>query len=120
MQHVVGDFLPGELRVARMSDAQPQAPESGVAELRDDVLESVVSRGAATELEFHAARLEVELIMRDEHLGERNAVIAGERGDWLAALVHVALRQRQPEIAAVGRAAASHQTREPCFGSKLE
>src|SRR5205823_5231886 len=56
----------------------------------------------------------------DKHLGKWDAVIARERGNRLAAFVHVALRQRQPEITAVGCAAASHQTREPCFGSKLE
>src|SRR5207245_3115973 len=68
MQNIVSDFLFRELDLARMPDAKPQSPEPAVAQLRDDILEAVVTRAAAAELEPDAAWLRTELGVSDEHV----------------------------------------------------
>src|ERR1035437_3537508 len=47
VQHIIDDFLFARSHVARMADADPQAPEIVAAELLGDVVEPVVAAGAA-------------------------------------------------------------------------
>jgi len=65
MQHVVRDFLLRERPVARMSDADAQAPEVAGRQRLGDVLQSIVAGQAAAVLQFDASGLEVELIVGD-------------------------------------------------------
>src|SRR5258708_982867 len=84
MQHVVDDLLFRELDLARMSDAEPQSPEPAVAQLRDDILEAVVARAAAAELELDAAGLQIELVVRHENFRQRDTIEAGDGGNGVA------------------------------------
>ena len=63
-QHVVDDLG----LHARVADAEAQAPVVGAAELGLDVLQAVVSRVAAAELELGLAGQQVELVVGDEDL----------------------------------------------------
>src|SRR6266851_8089541 len=103
-----------------MPDTKPQAPKLAAAELRDDVLEAVVPGAAAAELELHAPGLHVELVVRNQDLERRDAVETRERGDRESALVHVALRQHEANVAAVAGASARDQAVEARFRLKGE
>ena len=63
LEHVIDNFV----AIAGMTDAQPQAPEIGRAELGLDVLEAVVTPVAAALLEADAARRQIEFIVNDEN-----------------------------------------------------
>src|SRR5947208_1356178 len=51
LQHVIDDVLQREQRIARMADADPQAPEISRAELRLNVAKTVVACNAAAQLQ---------------------------------------------------------------------
>ena len=68
LQHVVDDVLLRNRRVARMADADAQAPEIRRAELRRDVAQAVVAGDAAAELHLRLAGREIELVVDDEDL----------------------------------------------------
>ena len=75
VEHEVGHvFL-----VARMADADAQAPEIRRAELRDDVPQAVVARMAAAVLDFHRPRRQVELVVRDQDFVGRDLVELRQR-----------------------------------------
>jgi hypothetical protein len=95
-QHVVHDFV----AIARMADADPQPPVILGAEMRGDVLEAVVTAQAATELEPHLARRDVEFVMHHQHFGRLDAIETRQRLHRLAGTVHEGLRHQQPEVRA--------------------
>src|SRR5438270_10389795 len=74
-QHVAGD----EVLVPRVADADPQAPEPVRAELRRDVLQAVVSRDPAAELESRGARGKIELVVYDQDFLRLDLIEARER-----------------------------------------
>ena len=65
LQHVVGDRVP----VARVADAQAQAPVVVRAEALRDVAQAVVPGNAAALLHLGDARREVELVVHHQDLG---------------------------------------------------
>src|SRR5690606_10907764 len=95
-QHVVDDVAARAGRVARMADAEAQAPESG-PDVLDDVRRAVVPGRAAAVFELHAAGGKVELVVGDEHALGRDLVVPDRGTDRLAAQVHVGLRLEQPD-----------------------
>src|SRR4029453_8449324 len=119
MQDVVDDLLLGKLEIARVADAQPKPPEFSAAQLRDDVLEAVVSGASAAELELYASRLQIQLVVRDQDLGRRDAIEMRERRDRKPALVHVTLRQHETDLCAV-RLPARDQAAEARFRLKAQ
>src|SRR6188508_149667 len=104
LQHVVDDFAAaaGLLVVARMTDAEAQAPERR-ADVLDDAGDTLVTRAAAIEPELRAAGRQVELVVGDEHALGRDLVIAHCRPDGLAAQVHVRRRFQQANSLAADR-----------------
>jgi hypothetical protein len=54
--------------VAGMADAEPQAMELAVPELRDGVAQAVLAAVAAVELEPRRARRQVQFVVRDQAL----------------------------------------------------
>ena len=97
-QHVAGDLV----AMARMADAQPQAPEVAAAQLGLHVLEPVVAGVAATLLELELAGGDLELVVDGEDLLRRDLEEARQRRHRLAGEVHVGHRLQQPDRA--GRA----------------
>src|SRR6516164_7181139 len=99
-----------------MPDSDAQSPVVAGAELREDVLQSVVPCAAAAELELHAARLQIEFVVRDQDLGRCDSIEAPQRCHREAAFVHVVLRQSESKIGSVARRSTSHQAVEAPFG----
>src|SRR5947209_3739857 len=99
LQHVV-DHLPlGPLLIARVADAQPQAPEAAAAHAFADVTQAVMTRGSPAELELDDAGLQVELVVRDEDLVDADAVELRDGRHADAAQVHERLRQEKAHVA---------------------
>src|SRR5882672_7544019 len=96
IEDIVGDEVP----VARMTDADAQAPEPRAAELGGDVLQAVVAGHAAAELELRRPRRKVELVVHHQHLLREHLVEARERSDGFARKVHVGLGKHEAELAA--------------------
>ncbi len=96
LEHVIDHVAaPSRLRpVARVADAEAQAPKLR-ADVLDHAADAVVPGAAAVELELHAARREVELVVRDEHVLDRDLVVAHGGLDRLAAQVHLGHRLQQ-------------------------
>ena len=94
VQHVVRD----DVLVAGMTDSDPQPPEALRAELRSDVLQTVVARDSATLLEPCDPRRKVELVMRDEHLVGLDFEETSERADRSPRQIHVRLGQYEPNV----------------------
>ena len=92
LEHVVDDLV----AVARMADADPDAPEI-LAQMRDHVFQPVVPAGAARLLEARNAGRQVELIVHDEHLVRWHVQVLAEGAHGLAAAVHVAHRLQEPQ-----------------------
>jgi len=78
------------------------------AELRLDVLESIVPGHSAAELHPRRARGEIELVVHDEDLVRRDLVEPRKSADAAAGEVHVGLRLAQPDVAG-GRGQARDQ-----------
>src|SRR5262245_12020756 len=90
-QHVL------DARLRRLADADPQAPEL-IAELRDEIADAVVARGATALLQLHDARREIQLIVRDENLLDGHFVERRDAARRAAAAVHVRHRLHQPDL----------------------
>ena len=83
--------------IARMADAQAQPPEI-LAEVRDDVLQSVVAGRAAAALQLDTARRQVELVVHDQDLVRQDLVEPRQRANCAAARVHEGRRFEQPAL----------------------
>src|SRR3990172_2723189 len=68
MQHISNNLLLARGGVARMADADPQAPEIVAAEALGNVVEAVMAAGAAAELESYRAWRQIEFIVHDQNL----------------------------------------------------
>ncbi len=99
LQHVVGDFLLREFRLARVSDADAQPPVLRGAQLRLDVAQSVVAGVSAAELHLRLAGLQVELVVHDEDLLRRDREEARDRRDGAAGEVHERRGLHDPHVA---------------------
>ncbi len=64
--------------VARVADAEAQAPELR-ADVLDHAADAVVTGAAAVELELHASDREIELVVRDEHVLDRDLEVVRRR-----------------------------------------
>src|SRR3989304_2830259 len=95
-EHVRDDFLLARGGIARVSDADPQAPEIVAAEAPGNVVAAVMAAGAAAELESYGARRQIELVVHDQYLLWLDLVEACQRRHRAARLIHVSRRQQQP------------------------
>src|SRR5579862_9276006 len=100
-----------------MPDADAQPPEILGGELRGDVLQAVVTGRAASMLELNRPRLEVELVVHDQHLLRSDAKEARDRRHGGPASVHERLRHQQARVAG-RRADLRHESIELAFGPK--
>src|SRR5690606_19801385 len=100
LEHVIDDrALAARIgAVARMADAEAQAPEFR-SQVLDDAADTVVPGAAAVELQLRAARRQIELVVSHEHVLGRNLVEVDGCADGLAAQVHVRHRLQQPDAA---------------------
>src|SRR5690606_30570540 len=105
MQHVV-DHLLGEPEFAGMVDADSQAPEVRRAELCLDVLQALLAGVAAAALDLRHAGREVEIVVRDQNLADRDPVEVRERRHGAPRQVHVGGRLEEPRGAPVHRGAS--------------
>src|SRR4051812_41746976 len=77
--------------------ANPQAPEV-IAQLCDEIANAVVARRATTLLQLHDARWEIQLIVRDENLFDRNLVEGRDTARRAATAVHVSHWLEEPDL----------------------
>ena len=85
--------------IARVADADAQPPEP-VAHLRDHVAHAVVAGGAAALLEAHDARPENPARRSATRIDSDGHLVEGrDAAHRLAAVVHVAHRLQQPQLA---------------------
>src|SRR5579862_1658856 len=86
-------------------------------ELRGDVVQAAVTGRAAAMLELNRPRLEVELVVHDQHLLRSDAKEARDRRHGGPASVHERLRHQQAGVAG-RRADLRHESIELAFGPK--
>lgn len=85
--------------VAWVANAKPQAVERIlIAELRDDVAQSVMTAMAAAYFELGNAGRQIEFVMRHQYGVYRDAIETGKRRHGLAAAVHVRGGDQQTNI----------------------
>ncbi len=84
--------------VAGMADAEPQAREIVAAQMGDKVAQAVVSAVTAGPLQPHRARRQIQIVMHDQDLRQRNPVEPRQRRDRVAAAVHEGHRLQQPKL----------------------
>ena len=84
VQHVVQDLL----ALSRVTNANTQAMEVTVANMRDDVLESVVTARPTTELQAYYTGRQIKLVMHNQQLFRRKLKKSHERCYRLAATIH--------------------------------
>ncbi len=102
LQQVIDDLRPavaGPLAVAWVADAEAQPPELR-AEMLGDARHAVVARRAAAEPELRAPYRQVELVVRHQHVLDRDLVVGSRGADRFAAQIHVGARLQQPQTMA--------------------
>src|SRR5262245_8302445 len=92
-QHVIEHFV----LVPRVPDTEPKAPEL-VAEMRDEILESVVPARAAAEFQAHDADRQIEIVMRNEHLLEIDLAVIEQALEREPAAIHERERREDLEV----------------------
>src|SRR5882672_4391241 len=92
-QHVVEHVI----LVAGMADTETEAPEL-VAQMRDQVLESVVPARTTAELEAHAPDRQIEVVVRDQHLVEVDLAVIEETLHRKSATIHERERLEDPDL----------------------
>lgn len=106
LEHEIGHIVLARRRgarrqqVARVPDAQAQAPELLRGQVRGDVLQAVMAARAAPELELDRARRQVQLVVRDQDLVGHHLVEARQRHGRQAGAVHEGLWLQQPHLVA--------------------
>src|SRR5690606_37710838 len=93
------------------ADAEAHALEVARAELLGDRAQAVVSGHAAAGLDAHLAGREIELVVTDHDVPERQLVKARGFGDGVAGVIHEGLRLLQEDLDAAEKAFA-HQARK--------
>ena len=102
-----------QILVARMADADAHPPEVGRADLGGDRAQAVVPRHPAAGLDAELAGGEVELVVADHDLRERQLEEADRLGDRVAGVVHEGLRLEQ-QHPLVTEMALAEQAGERC------
>ncbi len=65
--------------------------------MRGDVLEAIVPTQPATEFQPQLSRRNIEFVMHHQHLGRRDAKKTGQGADRLTGMIHIGLREQEPE-----------------------
>ena len=91
-QHPRGD----PVLVTRMTDADAQTMELGVAQVRNDVAQAVLAAVATVELHAYGAGIEIQLVVCHQALFRLDLVVAQRRNHSDAALVHEGGGLEQP------------------------
>ncbi|KPX26538.1 hypothetical protein ALQ28_05001 [Pseudomonas syringae pv. delphinii] len=105
--------------IAWVANAKPQAMKCVlVAELRDDVAQTVMTAMTAAHFEFGNARRQVQFVVRHQNRLDRDTVEARKRRDSLAAAVHVGGGDQQTNILTLMRK-ASGQAKEFALGNEI-
>jgi hypothetical protein len=93
--------------IAWVANAKPQTVKSIlITELRDDVSQAVVPAVSAAYFEFGNARRQIKFVVSHQDLFNRNTEETRERGNCLAAAVHVRSGDQQTNVLTLMRKAS--------------
>src|SRR5690348_1067561 len=95
------------IAVARVADADAQAMELPVPELRDNVADAVLAAVAAVEFQTRGAGRQIQVVVHDQQFFGRELPVIQRRHDRAAAFVHEGCGFDHPHLLAADRNAAS-------------
>src|SRR3990167_296254 len=81
-----------------MADAEAQPPEIFAAEVRDNVLQTVMPAVPAAHLQARHSRWQIQFVVHHQHLCRRNLVELRQRADGASAYVHKRLRLEKQHL----------------------